>query len=48
MAQIRTTLDETGGEFKILVIVGDGSSRNRTVLGTIPEQLDLTGGIGRG
>jgi DDE superfamily endonuclease len=41
MAQLRTGLDEAGGEHKLLVIAGDGSFCNRTVLGAIPERTVL-------
>src|ERR1700758_582229 len=41
MKQLRTALDQTGGEAKILVIAGDGSFCNRTVLGDIPERTEL-------
>lgn len=41
MAQLRTMLDEAGGLKKILVIAGDGSFCNRTVLATIPEPSTL-------
>ena len=41
MAELRTALDEAGGERKILVIAGDGSFCNRTVLGTLPERTHL-------
>lgn len=41
MAHIRTALDQAGGELKILVIAGDGSFCNRTVLATIPERTVL-------
>lgn len=41
LAQLRTGLDEAGGERKILVIAGDGSFCNRTVLATIPERTTL-------
>jgi DDE superfamily endonuclease len=41
MAQLRTMLDEAGGQGKILVIAGDGSFCNRTVLATIPQRTIL-------
>ncbi len=41
MAQLRSMLDEAGGQRKILVIAGDGSFCNRTVLTTIPERTTL-------
>ena len=41
MAQLRTLLDEAGGERKVLVIAGDGSFCNRTVLATIPQRTVL-------
>ena len=36
MKQLRTALDQAGGQSKLLVIAGDGSFCNRTVLGGIP------------
>src|SRR6266849_4853414 len=36
VAQLRTALDQAGGESKILVVAGDGSFCNRTALGEIP------------
>ena len=41
MAQLRIGLDEAGGARKTLVIAGDGSFCNRTVLRTIPERTVL-------
>jgi hypothetical protein len=41
MAQLRIALDEAGGSSKILVVAGDGSFCNRTVLATIPERTVL-------
>jgi hypothetical protein len=41
MAQLRVALDQAGGASKILVIAGDGSFCNRTVLATIPERTIL-------
>jgi hypothetical protein len=41
VAQLRTALDQAGGESKILVIAGDGSFCNRTALGEIPERTEL-------
>jgi hypothetical protein len=41
MKQLRVALDQAGGEAKILVIAGDGSFCNRTVLGDIPERTEL-------
>ena len=41
MARLRNGLDEAGGERKTLVIAGDGSFCNRTVLRTIPERTVL-------
>jgi hypothetical protein len=38
MAHLRTALDAAGGERKILVIAGDGSFCNRTVLAAIPQR----------
>jgi len=35
-ARIRTALDQAGGASKLLVIAGDGSFCNRTVLATLP------------
>ena len=40
-AQIRTALDQAGGASKILLIAGDGSFCNRTVLGTLPARSEL-------
>jgi hypothetical protein len=40
-AQIRTALDQAGGASKILVIAGDGSFCNRSVLSTLPERSAL-------
>jgi hypothetical protein len=41
MAQLRAALDQAGGAKKTLVIAGDGSFCNRTVLATIPERSTL-------
>ena len=41
MAQLRTALDQAGGQRKTLVIAGDGSFCNRTVLAAIPERSVL-------
>ena len=41
MAKLRTALDQAGGAGKTLVIAGDGSFCNRTVLTTIPERSIL-------
>lgn len=41
MAQLRVALDQAGGAKKTLVIAGDGSFCNRTVLATIPERSTL-------
>ena len=41
MAQMRTALDQAGGFHKTLVIAGDGSFCNRTVLATIPQRSTL-------
>ena len=41
MAQLRTALDEAGGPHKTLVIAGDGSFCNRTVLAAIPDRTIL-------
>ena len=41
MAELRTMLDESGAPNKILVIAGDGSFCNRTVLATIPQRTIL-------
>jgi hypothetical protein len=41
MAQLRAALDEAGGQSKTLVIAGDGSFCNRTVLATIPLRVIL-------
>ena len=41
MTQLRIGLDEAGGSRKILVIAGDGSFCNRTVLRSIPERTVL-------
>jgi hypothetical protein len=41
MAQMRTALDEAGGQLKILVIASDGSFCNRTVLGGVPPRTEL-------
>jgi hypothetical protein len=40
-AQLRTALDQAGGASKLLVIAGDGSFCNRTVLSTLPERSEL-------
>jgi len=41
LAQLRTMLDEAGGQRKVLVIAGDGTFCNRTVLTNIPERTHL-------
>jgi hypothetical protein len=41
MAQLRIALDQAGGAKKTLVIAGDGSFCNRTVLATLPERSIL-------
>jgi hypothetical protein len=41
MAYLRVALDQAGGTNKTLVIAGDGSFCNRTVLATIPERSTL-------
>jgi hypothetical protein len=41
MKQLRSALDDAGGEAKILVVAGDGSFCNRTALGEIPERTEL-------
>jgi hypothetical protein len=41
MAQLRIALDQADGAKKTLVIAGDGSFCNRTVLATIPERSIL-------
>jgi hypothetical protein len=41
LKQLRTALDQAGGQSKILVIAGDGSFCNRTALGEIPERTQL-------
>jgi hypothetical protein len=41
MAQLRQVLDGAGGARKTLVIAGDGSFCNRTVLATLPERTVL-------
>jgi hypothetical protein len=41
MAQLRVALDQAGGSHKTLVIAGDGSFCNRTVLATIPPRSTL-------
>jgi hypothetical protein len=41
MAQLRAALDHAGGQRKVLVIAGDGSFCNRTVLAAIPERSVL-------
>src|SRR5712691_4777392 len=41
VAQLRTALDQAGGESKILVVAGDGSFCNRTALGEIPARTEL-------
>ncbi|MGD1073202.1 MAG: hypothetical protein ABSB15_24070 [Bryobacteraceae bacterium] len=38
MAELRQTFDRAGAQKKVLVIVGDGSFRNRTVLSGIPDR----------
>lgn len=40
-AELRTALDQAGGASKILVIAGDGSFCNRTVLGRLPVRSEL-------
>ncbi len=41
MAQLRSALDQAGGERKTLAIAGDGSFCNRTVLAAIPQRAIL-------
>lgn len=41
MAELRSALDQAGGEGKTLVIAGDGSFCNRTVFAAIPERTVL-------
>jgi hypothetical protein len=41
MSELRKTLDAAGGESKTLVIAGDGSFCNRTVMAAIPERAVL-------
>jgi DDE superfamily endonuclease len=41
MVALRTDLDEAGAVRKILVIAGDGSFCNRTVLGAIPPRTEI-------
>lgn len=41
MAELRDTFDRAGAQKKVLVIVGDGSFCNRTVLSAIPERVVL-------
>ena len=41
MAHLRVALDQAGGTKKTLVIAGDGSFCNRTVLASIPERSTL-------
>lgn len=41
MAQLRKALDEAGGARKVMVIAGDGSFCNRTVLQAVPERTVL-------
>lgn len=41
MAELRDTFDHLGAQKKVLVIVGDGSFCNRTVLAGIPERVIL-------
>src|SRR5580704_13589941 len=41
MAELRQTFDCTGAQKKVLVIVGDGSFCNRTVLSGIPDRVVL-------
>lgn len=41
MAELRDALDQAGGANKTLVIAGDGSFCNRTVLATIPARTTL-------
>jgi hypothetical protein len=39
--QLRTALDQAGGQAKMLVLAGDGSFCNRTTLGEIPQRTQL-------
>jgi hypothetical protein len=41
MAELRQTFDRAGAQKKVLVIVGDGSFCNRTVLSGIPDRVVL-------
>jgi hypothetical protein len=41
MTQLRATFDHAGAQKKVLVIVGDGSFCNRTVLAGIPDRVVL-------
>jgi hypothetical protein len=41
MAELRATFDRAGAQKKVLVIVGDGSFCNRTVLSGIPQRVVL-------
>lgn len=41
MAELRQTFDRAGAQKKVLVVVGDGSFCNRTVLAGIPERVAL-------
>jgi hypothetical protein len=41
MAAIRAALDYAGAQLKILVIAGDGTFCNRTVLGGLPPRTEL-------
>ncbi len=41
MAELRQTFDHAGAQNKVLVMVGDGSFCNRTVLAGIPERVVL-------
>jgi hypothetical protein len=41
MGQVRQALDEAGGEYKILVVAGDGSFCNRTCLRASRDRTEL-------
>lgn len=41
MAELRETFDRAGAQKKVLVVVGDGSFCNRTVLAAIPDRVVL-------
>jgi hypothetical protein len=41
MRALRRTLDEVGGQLKLLIIAGDGSFCNRTVFGDVPPRVEL-------